>query len=72
MANWRRQITAWVKEERNYPSGYIWSVENEITDMNVANLGQIGKGGLFLISDFPTSPVPSVFMLSGEGSEAAG
>ncbi|HRR28890.1 MAG TPA: glycoside hydrolase family 2 TIM barrel-domain containing protein, partial [Victivallales bacterium] len=37
---WRKQMTAWIKEERNHPSVYIWSVENEITYINVNNLGQ--------------------------------
>ena len=61
--NWRRQMTAWVKEERNHPSVYIWSVENEITYINVANLGQwqecepeIRKGVEHVMALDPTRP----------------
>ncbi|HAT11679.1 MAG TPA: hypothetical protein DCS97_14050 [Planctomycetes bacterium] len=38
-ANWRSQLAAWVKTERNHPSLMIWSVENEVTYINSANLG---------------------------------
>ncbi len=38
--NWDDQMAAWVKEERNHPSIYIWSLENEIVYINVNNLGQ--------------------------------
>jgi beta-galactosidase len=38
--NWKQQMTAWVREERNHPCVYVWSVENEITYINVNNLGQ--------------------------------
>lgn len=37
--NWRRQLAAWVREERNHPSIYVWSVENEIAFINSHNLG---------------------------------
>ena len=37
--NWRTQLKAWVKAERNHPSIFIWSVENEITYINARNLG---------------------------------
>lgn len=38
--NWLTQLKAWVKGERNHPSVFVWSVENEITYINSANLGQ--------------------------------
>jgi len=38
--NWKRQMTAWLREERNHPCIYIWSVENEIAYINSNNLGQ--------------------------------
>ncbi len=37
--NWRTRLRAWVKAERNHPSIFIWSVENEITYINARNLG---------------------------------
>ncbi|MBN8525952.1 MAG: hypothetical protein J0M02_11505 [Planctomycetes bacterium] len=37
--NWKSQLAAWVKAERNHPSILIWSVENEVTYINAANLG---------------------------------
>ena len=33
-ANWQTQLTAYVKGERNHPSIFIWSIENEITYIN--------------------------------------
>ncbi len=39
-ANWKEQMTAWTREERNHPCVYIWSVENEIAYINSNNLGQ--------------------------------
>lgn len=39
IANWRSQLAAWVKAERNHPSVGIWSVENEVTYINSCNLG---------------------------------
>lgn len=38
-ANWQNQLAAWVKAERNHASIFIWSVENEVTYINVCNLG---------------------------------
>ena len=32
--NWRRQLVAWAKSQRNHPSIFIWSMENEITFIN--------------------------------------
>ncbi len=40
MTNWKSQLAAWVRAERNHPSILIWSVENEITFINSCNLGQ--------------------------------
>ncbi len=61
--NWNEQMAAWVKEERNHPSIYIWSVENEITYINVNNLGQakevepaIRRGVEHVMSVDPTRP----------------
>lgn len=61
--NWRKQMTEWIKEERNHPCIYIWSVENEITYINVHNLGQwrecepeITKGIKHVMQVDPTRP----------------
>ena len=32
--NWRQQLAAWVKGQRNHPSIFLWSMENEITFIN--------------------------------------
>ncbi len=37
--NWINQLKAWVKAERNHPSVFIWSLENEITYINIRNFG---------------------------------
>ncbi len=37
--NWIRQLRAWVKAERNHPSIFTWSIENEITYINTRNFG---------------------------------
>jgi Glycosyl hydrolases family 2/Glycosyl hydrolases family 2, sugar binding domain/Glycosyl hydrolases family 2, TIM barrel domain len=37
--NWRAQLAAWVKAERNHPSVFVWSLENEITYINTRNFG---------------------------------
>jgi beta-galactosidase len=37
--NWIRQMQAWVKAERNHPSVFVWSIENEITFINIRNFG---------------------------------
>ena len=61
--NWREQMTAWIKEERNHASIYIWSVENEIAYINVNNLGQyrevepeLTKGVEHVMALDPTRP----------------
>ncbi len=37
--NWIRQTKAQIKAERNHPSIFVWSIENEITFINIRNLG---------------------------------
>ncbi len=39
--NWMIQLRAWVKEERNHPSIFAWSMENELTLINARNCGQL-------------------------------
>jgi len=38
--NWRTQLAAWVKGQRNHPSVFLWSMENEITFINSHVFGQ--------------------------------
>jgi beta-galactosidase len=38
MENWRRQMVAQVKAERNHPSIHVWSLENEWLYINCINL----------------------------------
>ena len=38
--HWRTQLAAWVKGQRNHPSIFIWSMENEITFINGHVSGQ--------------------------------
>ena len=40
---WREHMTAWIKEERNHPSIYIWTVENEMVYININNSGSSVK-----------------------------
>ena len=37
--NWQNQLLAWVKGERNHPSIFIWSIENEIAFINAHVFG---------------------------------
>lgn len=37
--NWHRQLLAWAKGQRNHPSVFIWSMENEITYINSSVFG---------------------------------
>ncbi len=60
---WRNQLKAWVKAERNHPSIFVWSVENEITFINARNLGilpqvepEIQKGVEAVMALDPTRP----------------
>ncbi len=41
--NWMVQLQAMVKEERNHPSIFAWSIENELTLINARNLGQLDR-----------------------------
>ncbi|MDR3634726.1 MAG: glycoside hydrolase family 2 TIM barrel-domain containing protein [Isosphaeraceae bacterium] len=61
--NWRDQLRAWVKAERNHPSVFVWSIENEITYINARNLGwlpqvepEIKKGVDMVMALDPTRP----------------
>jgi hypothetical protein len=38
--HWRDQLLAWAKGERNHPSIFIWSIENEIAFINARVTGQ--------------------------------
>ena len=38
-ANWKKQVAAWVTAERNHPSVFVWSLENEVTYINARNFG---------------------------------
>ena len=37
--HWIKQMKGWVKAERNHPSIFMWSLENEITYINIRNIG---------------------------------
>ncbi len=39
--NWQEQLSAMVRDERNHPSVFIWSIENEIIYINSINFGSI-------------------------------
>lgn len=61
--NWRAQLEAWVKAERNHPSIFIWSIENEITYINTRNFGwlpiiepEIQKAADVVMALDPTRP----------------
>jgi beta-galactosidase len=62
--NWREQLRAWVRAERNHPSVFIWSLENEITYINARNFGwlpqiepEIRKAAEEVMKLDPTRPV---------------
>jgi len=62
--NWRTQLKAMVREERNHPSLMIWSIENEITFVNARNLGlskdvepEIERAAKMVMELDPTHPV---------------
>jgi beta-galactosidase len=64
MNNWRTQLQAMVKGERNHPSIFIWSMENEVTFINSRNLGklatsdpEIKKAAQMVMALDPTRPV---------------
>ncbi len=61
--NWFSQMRAWIKTERNHPSIFIWSIENEVTFINSCNLGtldivepEIRKGAEIVEQMDPTRP----------------
>ena len=39
--HWQDQSLAWVKANRNHPSIFMWSIENEMTFINVRNWGYL-------------------------------
>lgn len=60
---WRSQMAAWVRAERNHPCVFVWSIENEITYINLRNLHQynqcepeIRKGAEVVMALDPTRP----------------
>ncbi len=63
-ANWYDHLADWIREERNHPCVYIWSLENEITYINVNNYGlyrevepAIRRGAEIAMKTDPTRPV---------------
>ena len=61
--NWRQQLVAWAKGQRNYPSIFLWSMENEITFINSKVFGtnsitdpEIKKASDLLTALDPTRP----------------
>ena len=62
--HWRDQLAAWIKAERNHPSIFVWSLENEITYINARNFGwlkqvelEIKKAAALVRQLDPTRPV---------------
>ena len=62
--NWIHQMGAWVRAERNHPSVFIWSIENEIVYINSCNFGiakwvepAIRRGAEAVMKIDPTRPV---------------
>ena len=41
--NWGAQLTAQIRQLRNHPSIFIWSIENEVTFINIRNLGMMDR-----------------------------
>ncbi len=73
MHNWRRQVTAEVRGERNHPSIMIWSIENEFLYINCINLyrnlmnefeAAVTKTANAVMQTDPTRPV----MVDGGGA----
>jgi beta-galactosidase len=61
--NWRRQLVAWAKGQRNHPSIFVWSMENEITFINSRVFGnnaitdpEMRKAAEMLAALDPTRP----------------
>ena len=62
--NWRAQLAAQVKAERNHPSVMVWSLENEVTYINARNFGwlkqvepEVKKAAEMVRQLDPTRPV---------------
>ncbi|NLF38101.1 hypothetical protein GX586_01560 [bacterium] len=62
--NWIHRLKAWVRGERNHPSVFIWSLENEIVFINSRNLGtlkyvepEITRAARDVMTLDPTRPV---------------
>ncbi len=62
-ANWKAQMRQWIRNERNHPSIFIWSIENEVAYINSLNLGQadvvepeLRKGAELVEALDPTRP----------------
>jgi beta-galactosidase len=62
--NWRHELAAWVKSQRNHPSIFIWSIENEISFINghvygndAVTTAQMAKTWDFIKTIDPTRPV---------------
>jgi len=63
-AHWNEHLAAWVKEYRNHPAIFLWSIENEMTYINVRNWGYTAavdpltrESGKLVMSIDPTRPV---------------
>ena len=63
-AHWQEHLAQWVKEYRNHPSIFCWSMENEVTFINSRNWGQTKstdpltrEAGKMVMSIDPTRPV---------------
>lgn len=61
--NWKEQLRAWVRAERNHPSVFVWSIENEIVFINLNNFGngplvepEIRKAAEMVMAMDPTRP----------------
>jgi beta-galactosidase len=61
--NWIHQVQAQIKAERNHPCIFIWSIENEITFINIRNFGlhdacepEIRRGVRVAMAIDPTRP----------------
>ncbi|MEI6035814.1 MAG: sugar-binding domain-containing protein [Verrucomicrobiae bacterium] len=72
--NWLDHLAVWMKGERNHPSIFIWSIENELNFINARNLGRLdvwepilAKGWEVAQKVDPTRPV----MVDGGGATRA-
>ena len=72
--NWLDHLAIWIKGERNHPSIFIWSIENELNFINARNCGRLdiwepilAKGWEVAQKADPTRPV----MIDGGGATRA-